>query len=302
MMKWHLDISNTYEVEIRDLRALLAVVRSGSFTAAARELGYAQPAISQQVAALELELGQPLVQRRPVRPTPAGERLAEHAARILLRLDVARSELSSLGEMPGEVRVGVCPLAAPDLLAAALRDLRAAYPLLRVRVRPVNPGSAVADVAAGTVDAALADGITAPNEPLHLADAGLLSSTAMAETPLVLALATDHPLRGRPGIDLDMLTDAPWVVAPVLAGRGPVVPAPLAVYDGDDMPTLLALVAAGLGAALLPASVGPFPDGVTAIPLRSPRLVHRTELLALRTASARQRLVIDGLAARARPF
>jgi DNA-binding transcriptional LysR family regulator len=285
-------------VEIRDLRALLAVVRSGSFTAAARELGYTQPAISQQVAALEQELGQPLVQRRPVRATPAGERLAEHAARILLRLDVARSELTSLGETPAEVRVGVCPLAAPDLLAAALRDLRAAHPLLRVKVRPVSPGSAVAAVAGGTVDAALADGITAPNEPLHLADAGLLSSTAMAETPLVVALATDHPLRGRPGVDLDMLTDAPWVTAPVLAGRGPVVPAPHAVYDGDDVPTLLALVAAGLGAALLPASAGPFPDGVTAVPLRSPRLVHRTELFALHTASPRQRLVIDGLAAR----
>jgi LysR substrate binding domain len=152
------------------------------------------------------------------------------------------------------------------------------------------------------VDAALADGITAPNEPLHLADSGLLSSTAMAETPLVVALPTDHPLRGRPGIDLDMLADAPWVVAPALAGRGPAVPARRAVYDGDDVPTPLALVAAGLGAAPLPASVGPFPDGVTAIPLRSPRLVHRTELLALRTASARQRLVIDGLAARARAY
>jgi DNA-binding transcriptional LysR family regulator len=289
-------------MEIRDLRALLAVVRSGSFTAAARELGYTQPAISQQVAALELELGQPLVQRRPVRATPAGERLAEHAARILLRLDVARSELSSLGEAPTEVRVGVCPMAAPELLAAALRDLRAAHPLLRVTVRPVSPGSAVTDVAAGAVDAALADGITAPNEPLHLADAGLLSSTAMAETPLVVALATDHPLRGRPGVDLDMLADAPWVVIPVLAGRGPVVPAPHAVYDGDDLPTVLALVAAGLGAALLPASAGPLPDGVTAVPLRSPRLVHRTELLALRTASDRQRLVIDGLAARAQAF
>jgi DNA-binding transcriptional LysR family regulator len=113
-------------------------------------------------------------------------------------------------------------------------------------------------------------------------------------------LASDHPLRGRPGIDLDMLTDAPWVVAPVLAGRGAAVPAPHAIYDGDDLPTLLALVAAGLGAALLPASAGPLPDGVTAIPLRSPRLVHRTELLALRTASARQRLVIDALAAQAR--
>jgi DNA-binding transcriptional LysR family regulator len=302
MMKRHLGISNTYRVEIRDLRALLTVVRCGSFTAAAAELGYTQPAVSQQVAALEQELGQVLVQRRPVRPTPAGERLAEHAARILLRLDVARSELSGLGESSGEVRVGVCPLAAPDLLAAALRDLRAAHPLLRVTVRSADPASVVADVAAGRVDAALADGITAPNEPLHLADAGLLASTAMAETPLMVTLAADHPLGGRTGIGLDVLADAPWVVRPALAarqGRGALPPGQHAVYDGGDMPTLLALVAAGLGAALLPASAGPFPGGVVAIPLRSPPLVHRTELLALRTASARQRLVIEGLAARA---
>jgi DNA-binding transcriptional LysR family regulator len=299
MMKWHLDISNTYGMEIRDLRALLTVVQCGSFTAAARELGYTQPAISQQVAALELELGQPLVQRRPVRATPAGERLAEHAARILLRLDVARSELSSLGDGSDEVRVGACPLAAPDLLAAALRDLRAANPRLRVTVRSADPRSAVADVASGAVDAALADGVTAPNEPLHLADAGLLSSTAMAQTPLVVTLAAGHPLQGRPAIDLDMLADAPWVVAPALAGRGPAVPASHIGYDGGDLPTLLALVAAGLGAALLPASAGPLPGGVIAIPLRRPRLVHRTELLALRTATARQRLVVDALAARA---
>jgi len=299
MMKWHPDISNTYGMEIRDLRALLTVVRCGSFTAAAMELGYTQPAISQQVAALELELGQPLIQRRPVRATPAGERLAEHAARILLRLDVARSELSSLGDESGEVRVGACPLAAPGLLAAGLRDLRAANPRLRVTVRSADPRSAVADVASGAIDAALADGITAPHEPLHLADAGLLSSTAMAQTPLVVTLAADHPLRGRPAIDLDVLADAPWVVAPALAGRGPIVPASPIGYDGGDLPTLLALVAAGLGAALLPASAGPFPDGVTAIPLRRPRLVHRTELLALRTATARQRLVIEALTARA---
>jgi DNA-binding transcriptional LysR family regulator len=82
-------------------------------------------------------------------------------------------------------------------------------------------------------------------------------------------------------------------------GRGPVVPASHIGYDGGDLPTLLALVAAGLGAALLPASAGPFPDGVIAIPLRRPRLVHRSELLALRTATARQRLVIEALAARA---
>jgi DNA-binding transcriptional LysR family regulator len=303
MMKRHLDISDTYRVEIRELRALLAVVRCGSFTAAAAELGYTQPAVSQQVAALEAELGQVLVQRRPVRATPAGQRLAEHAARIVLRIGVARAELSQLAGASGEVRVGVCPLAAPDLLAAALRDLRAAHPLLRVGVRSADPRSAVGDVAAGRVAAALADGITAPGEPLHLADAGLLSSTTLAETPLVVVMAADHPLRSRPGIDLNVLADAPWAAAPALAGRGPLGPAghaARAVYDGTDLPTLLALVAAGLGAALLPASAGPFPAGVAAIPLRSPALVHRTELLALRTAAGSQRLVIDALAARAR--
>ena len=218
MMFWHLSISDTYPMEIRDLRALLAVVRCGSFTAAAKELGYTQSAISQQVAALELELGHQLVQRRPVRPTTAGQRLAEHAARILLRLDVARSELSQLGHEPAEVRVAVCPLAAPQLLAAALREVRSTNPLLRVTIRSVDPRSAVAEVASGAVDAALVDGIAGPDEPLHLADAGLLSSTAMAEAPLVVALPADHPLRNRERIDLDVLADAPWIVALALAG------------------------------------------------------------------------------------
>src|SRR6266536_1458611 len=61
MMFWHLSISDTHPMEIRDLRALLAVVQCGSFTAAAKELGYTQSAIAQQVAALELELGHQLV-------------------------------------------------------------------------------------------------------------------------------------------------------------------------------------------------------------------------------------------------
>jgi hypothetical protein len=61
----------------------------------------------------------------------------------------------------------------------------------------------------------------------------------------VVTLAADHPLRGRPGIDLDVLADAPWVAAPDLAGRGPVAPFSHVVYDGGDLPTLLALVPAG---------------------------------------------------------
>ena len=223
-------------------RALL-----GSFTAAARELGYTQPAISQQVAALELELGQPLVQRRPVRATPAGERLAEHAARILLRLDVARSELSSLGEAPGEVRVGVSAAGRPrpargraaepaGRIPAASGQGPPGHPRLRGhgrgrrhRGRRARPRHHRAERAA------------APRRRGPAVVHGDGGDPAGGR-----ARRLDDPLRGRPGIDLDAPTMSPPVVAPVLAGRGAAVPAPHAVDDGDDLPTLLALVSAGL--------------------------------------------------------
>src|SRR5579871_828479 len=195
-------------MELRDLRTLLAVVRSGSFTAAAAELGYTQSAVSQQIAALEAELGRTLLERRPVRPTPAGERLAEHAARVLLRVDVARSELARLDQQPLEVRIAVCPLAAPQLVAAALRDLRLRAPSLRIHIRTVEPTHAVAEVSSGAVDAAVVDGVVAPYNPLALADAGLLLSTPLVESPLGVALPADHPLARQTRLNLDVLADA----------------------------------------------------------------------------------------------
>jgi DNA-binding transcriptional LysR family regulator len=289
-------------MEIRDLRALLAVVRTGSFTAAARDLGYTQSAISQQVAALELEVGQQLVLRRPVRPTPAGERLAEHAARILLRLDVARSELSHFGHDESELHVATSPLSAPGLLATALRELRSTDPRQQVTVRSLDARAAVAEVASGIVDVALVDGIATPNEPLHLADAGLLASSAMAESALVVLLPIGHPLTERAGLDLDVLADAPWIVAPSLAGSEIHALSSIAIghgrrvaYDGHDLLTLISLVAAGLGVAVLPSSSCRGLEGAVAVRLRTPRLIHRTELLTLRTVTARQQRAIEAL-------
>ncbi|MET9068909.1 LysR family transcriptional regulator, partial [Streptosporangium sandarakinum] len=65
------------------LRTFVTVVRRRSFSAAAEELGYTQSAVSQQVAALEADLGLTLLRRRPVAPTRAGERLLEHAGPLL---------------------------------------------------------------------------------------------------------------------------------------------------------------------------------------------------------------------------
>jgi DNA-binding transcriptional LysR family regulator len=298
-------MSDTDAVELRDLRALLAVLRCESFTGAAEELGYTQSAISQQVAALEAELGQRLVERRPVRPTAAGRRLADHATRVLLRLDVARSELGRLGHGPSDVRVAACPLASPQLLAACLGALRASDPYVRVTLRSLDAASAVRAVASGAVDVALVDGIAGPNEPLHLVDAGLLASTALAETPLVVALSAEHPLACHARLSLDSLADAPWVSAPALVDQRAVERRRIAAwheslrYEGGDLSTLLELVGAGLGAALLPAWCCRGDRVVVGIPLGEPRLVHRTELLTLRTAEASDNPVARELRARA---
>ena len=150
MMVCHVEIRHADAMELRDLRSFLAVVRCGSFTGAADELGYTQSAVSQQVAALELELGHQLLQRRPVRPTPVGERLVEHATRILFRVDVARSELVRLDDVTPPLVVAACPLAAPGLLASALRELRSTAPSIRVTVRSIDPASAAAEVASGS--------------------------------------------------------------------------------------------------------------------------------------------------------
>ncbi|MDR8411476.1 LysR family transcriptional regulator, partial [Nonomuraea sp. 3-1Str] len=75
------------------LRTFVAVAEAGSFSAAAERLGYTQSAVSQQIAALEADLGLPLLRRRPVEPTEAGARLLEHAGPLLLRLRAARADV-----------------------------------------------------------------------------------------------------------------------------------------------------------------------------------------------------------------
>ena len=228
--------------------------------------------------------------------------MAEHATRILLRLDVARSELAGHADLAAELRVDVCPLAAPDLLADGLRVLRRSHPTLRISVHAAEVAEAVGAVAAGQAGAALVDGITAADSPLGLADAGLLASTALAEVPLVVALPDHHPLRTHRALDLDTLRDAPWIVAPSLswpaisdAGVGGPV-----VYQGRDLSTLLSLVRAGHGVAVLPDAPWAAGDGIIRIPLRHPALVHRSEVVTLRNPAPVVERLTEALRGRSR--
>jgi DNA-binding transcriptional LysR family regulator len=268
-------------VDPRFLRTFAAVVRLQSFSAAARELGYTQSAVSQHIAALEADLGTPLLNRRPVAPTEAGTRLLEHGGAILLRLDAARADVMRLAAgPPTRLAVGATPLSAATA-ARAIAAARTQLPPLEASLRVGGRDELAVAVATGALDAAFVDGVAAPSDPLRLPETGL-PVAEFAEAELTLALPGGHPLLRAGSARLEDLVDALWIEAPG-------VTAPLADlamlaraegfrgtlrYDGHDVAGLLALVAAGQGLALLPANLV-----LIGVPVASPRLVHRTELL-----------------------
>src|SRR5215470_10049155 len=128
-------------IELRHLAALEAVGRTRSFNAAARELGYTQSAVSQQIARLERSVGQRLVDRpggpRPVDLTDAGRLLLRHADAIVAQLDAARADMDAFAEgAAGPLRVGIFQSVGARILPALLRRFQQAWP--RVEVRPVE--------------------------------------------------------------------------------------------------------------------------------------------------------------------
>ncbi|WP_380284628.1 LysR family transcriptional regulator [Kitasatospora purpeofusca] len=275
-------------MEPQQLRTFVTVVRLGSFSEAARALGYTQSAVSQQIAALETDLGTAVLHRRPVGPTEAGARLLEHACALLLRIDAARADIARLAGAPrARLTVGATPLALGAEVGRALAEVRRVYPAVDLTLRVLGQDALPAEVATGAVDLALVDGPAAPSDPLPLPDVGPLVTVAVAEQPLAVALPAGHPLAGRRGQALADLSAARWLDAPDLAPTGARLRAATAVdgyrpavrYLGTDVRGLLALVAAGHGLALLPAAVLADAPGVAAVPVREPRLVHRTELV-----------------------
>ncbi|MFH9354140.1 LysR family transcriptional regulator [Kitasatospora sp. NPDC017646] len=272
----------------QQLRTFATVARLASFSEAARELGYTQSAVSQQIAALEADLGTALLVRRPVGPTVAGRRLLEHALPLLVRLEAARADVTRLAGAPSaRLVLGATPLAVGASLGRALGEVRRAYPQVEPVVRVLAHDVLAARVATGEVDLALIDGLAAPSDPLPLPEVGPLTTVAVDEQPVAVALPTGHPLAGRAGLALADLSAARWLDAPDLAPTADRLRAatgtdgfrPATRYRGTDLHGLLALVATGHGLTLLPQPVAARAPGVDHAPIAAPRLVHRTELV-----------------------
>src|SRR4029079_15342695 len=122
--------------DVKQLRVLKAVADHGSFSAAAAAPSYSQPALSQQIAALEKRAGTTLVDRgsRGVRLTDAGRALVEHAEGVIARLAAAEAELDAIaGIRGGRVRLSSFPTAGASLLPPAVAEISARHPAVDLR-------------------------------------------------------------------------------------------------------------------------------------------------------------------------
>jgi DNA-binding transcriptional LysR family regulator len=250
----------------RRLLTFRAVVHAGSFSAAARELSLTQPAVSQQVAALERELGAQLLHRGPggLTLTEAGSLALEHAEALSERLSIADTQLAELGNEEGKLRVGAFPSALATLVPAAIERL------VPRRVQAVEgtmaelPGR----VADGSLHVALCfQDAKAPRREYP----GLRRHEVLVE-PFMVIVGLEHPLAARKTVRLRELARDMWT-APSASGM--VVEACRAAgFEPDlrfmtsDVLASRALVAAGLAVALSPGLVASGFDGVRALEVR----------------------------------
>ncbi|GHI05551.1 transcriptional regulator [Streptomyces cellostaticus] len=248
-------------IEARHLRVLRAVATTGSFSAAGRELGCTQPAVSQQMKALEASVGTPLLVRsgREMRLTQAGEALVRHASGILAGLTAAEEEVAAIaGLRAGRVRLVSFPSGSSTLVPTALAALRAAHPGTRVSLEEAEPPKSVELLREGDCDLALAfryEGAAAAEEWDDLVVRPLLMDRLVALVPERHRLART----GSSGsVAIGELAQEPWI-AGCPRCRGQLVEVcesagftPRIDFATDDYPAVVGLVGAGLGVAVLP--------------------------------------------------
>jgi DNA-binding transcriptional LysR family regulator len=271
---------------------VVAVAEEGNFTRAAARAHVAQPAISQQIALAERELGAPLFERssRGVALTAAGAAFLPHARAALAAATAGSDAVRTLrGELAGDLAIGTIP-SPSDWLVRRLGAFGRRHPAVRVTLRSGDPEALADSVAAGSLDAA-AVGVMAGRLPAGPAGkrlpAGLASQTIASE-PLVVAVPPDHPLAGAAAVSLSDLQDDPLVTLTPGTGLRTVLESacaeagfePRIAIDANDLGVLADLVAHGLGAALMPTTTARQAGArVAVLRLQRPRLERRTDLV-----------------------
>ncbi|MFG2332524.1 LysR family transcriptional regulator [Streptomyces sp. NPDC048604] len=257
-------------MELQQLRYVVAVAETNSFTRAAERCLVVQSALSHQIARLERELGARLFERtsRRVRLTPAGAAFLPAARQALEAAERAVAEVAAaVGEVRGRLVVGLIPTVAAVDIPGALRAFRARHPQVRVGLRVGASEELAEQVREGTVDVAFL------GLPVTARPQGVVAR-ALVRDRLVAVVAPGHPLAGEPEVDLRRLSSEVFVDLPAgPAGRLQSDQAFAAAglrrnvaFEVTTADSLMArLVAEGLAIALLPSRYAPRLAGVTTV-------------------------------------
>ncbi|MCQ0025498.1 LysR substrate-binding domain-containing protein [Streptomyces somaliensis DSM 40738] len=289
-------------MQFQQLVYFVAVAETRHFTRAAERVHVSQPSLSQQIRALEKELGAELFSRARgnVALTDAGEALLPLARRILADADTARHEVQELARLRrGRVRLGATPSLCTGLLPEVLRAFHDLYPGVRLLVEEGGSRDLVRELARGALDLALVV------LPLPSPSPALTTVELLREDLVVVSAAADPAprrpvriadLRGRPmvmfrhGYDLRELT--------VAACRAEGFEPSFAV-EGGEMDAVLGFVRAGLGVAVVPSMVAARAGRdlrVTALAppglRRTVALAHRSDVAPPRAARELQRVLL----------
>lgn len=263
------------DIEIRHLQALVAVAEAGTFGRAAQALGFTQSAVSQQIAGLEKAIGSPVFDRpggpRPVRLTPVGEVLLEHAQGVLAALRGAAADVEALtsGDR-GRLRVGTIQSVGTRVIPGLLTRFAVERPGVEIVLQEAhNPRELLTLVAEQELDITFCSGVDPVIE-------GPFSSRRVLDDPFaLLAPATPEWLERR------SITIEEIVAHPLIGNRNPTCYGqtlltfgdlePNFVFHSDDNSTVQSCVAAGLGVSLTPLLTIDFDDPTTTvIPLDPP--------------------------------
>ena len=291
-----------FMLDVRRLRVLHAVSAYGSVTAAATALGYSAPAVSQQLAALEREVGMRLTERagRGLELTPAAHILVGHTDALLARLDAAEADLAALrDQIAGRVTLAAFPSAAASLVPAAWAALADSAPQVRLDLTEMEPEESLPVVLRGEADVAVAheyDLLPRPLDPLF-------ERRELLDDPVVLAISADYPadgpvplasLAGQPFLAPRQATSCAEMIQRACARAGFV---PRVVARASDFQVLLSLVAAGAGVTLVPGLAARWlPPRVRLVPPADP--VTRRVFTVSRRGGDRKpavRVVLDAL-------
>ena len=278
--------------DIRRLRSLCAIADHGSLTGAAAALDFTQPAVSQHLAALEVEVGAPLVvrSRGGAELTAAGALLVEHARAALDRLALAEVQVADLVQHEQRrVRLATHSSALTRLVPLAVADLRRRLPDAEVTITECGPPKALAKLRRGDIDLAVTfrrDGAEAPAD---------LEERTLLEEPMYAVVPRTHALAQEDSVELAALRDDFWIQGPSATSPGLIRELcreagfePQIAFESDDPLATRGIVAAGLAVSLVPSLTREDTArdrSVVVLPLRDP---PRRRVVAAVAAGGRQ--------------